>query len=477
MTQPVDSNLTQGPIAGHFRALAIPAAVGMLFNTLYNVVDMFFAGLLSTSAQAGLALGFQAFYIAISAGVGLGAAMGAIVGNALGGGDRRAARRLAAQGLTCGVIAALVLMAAGAWYAPRIVELVSEPGPYRDAGIRYYLILSLALPGFLLAFACNGILQAHGDGRSMQRALVVAFFANIVLNPLMIYGIPGLWNGLGFDGLAASTVMSQGGVMVYMIAQVLRLRTMARLRARNFRPRAATVGEITLQALPVTVSLLVMFLSGFVVQYALKGFGEHAIAGFGIAIRLEQILLLPVLGVTQALLPIAAQNFGARDFDRVRDALFFCWKVGAIMTALAFPLLWLLGRPVLGLFTDDPDVLRVGLAYLRVESFILPAYMMLFAINSFLQALKRPIWTVWISLYRQGLGVALFVWVFVGLLGFSEIGVWLGIACAVLSGLGLALLLAGHVARREIGGLWRGPPPSARIVPDDPKPPVADHRP
>ncbi|MFA3918436.1 MATE family efflux transporter [Ruegeria hyattellae] len=455
MAGPVELDLTRGPISGHFRALAIPAAVGMLFNTLYNVVDMFFAGLLSTSAQAGLALGFQAFFVAISVGVGLGAAMSALVGNALGAGENRTARRLAAQGLSYGLVAAVLLALAGLWYGPALIRMVSEPGDYREAGLRYFHWLLLALPGFLLAFGCNGILQAHGDAVSMQRALMVAFFANIGLNPLLIYGIPGLIPGIGFDGLAVSTVLSQTGVMVFMIRQVLRRRRMRRLRLANLVPRLSKFAEISMQALPTAVSFMVMLLSGFVLQFALKTFGEHAIAGFGVAIRLEQILLLPVLGVTGALLPIASQNFGARNFDRVRMAVFQCWKVGFVMTAIAGPALWIFGRALLGLFTDDPEVIRVGLSYLRVDSVILPAYMLLFSINSLLQALKRPIWTVWISLYRQAFGVAFFVWVFVGVWGFDEIGVWFGTAAAVVTGLMIALLMTTHVARHEIGGLWR----------------------
>lgn len=460
MARPIDSDLTRGPISGHFRALAIPGALGMLFNTLYNIVDMFFAGLMGTSEQAGLALGFQAFFIALSVGVGLAAAMSALVGNALGARDRRQARRTAAQGLAYALIAALVLGLAGQWYGPALVELVSEPGAYRDAGIRYFRLLSLALPAFLIAFACNGILQAHGDGRSMQRALIAAFFANIALNPLCIYGIPGVWTGLGFDGLAVSTVISQTGVMLFMIRQVMRLRSMAHPRARNFRPSAARFREISLQTLPVAASMLVLFAATFVIQYALKGFGEHAIAGYGLAIRLEQILLLPILGVTGALLPIVSQNFGAGDFDRVRAAVFFCWKVGFVMAAIAAPALWIFAGPVLALFTDNPEVIRVGVHYLHIDGVILPAYMMLFAINSLLQALKRPVMTVWISLYRQGFGVAFFIWLFVGMAGFDERGVWYGVACAVLSGLVLSLAIVTRVARAEIGGLWR-PAPAA----------------
>lgn len=460
MARVTGTDLTRGAIAGHFRSLAVPGALGMLFNTLYNIVDMYFAGQLGTSAQAGIVLGFQAFFVANSLGVGLGAAMGALVGNALGAGDRRQARRIAAQGLVFGMIASGLLFVAGHWYAPAVIGLVSEPGAYRADAIRYYLLLSLALPGFLLAFGCNGVLQAHGDAASMRRAMMVAFLANIALNPLCIYGIPGVWAGLGFDGLAVSTVISQTGVMVYMLRQLLRLRTMARLRARNFRPRLDRQREIARQALPTAASMLVLILSGFVVQFALKGFGEHAVAGFGLGIRLEQILLLPIFGMTGALLPIAAQNLGAGEVARVREALFFCWKVGFALSAVAGALLWLFGGRVLALFSDDPEVIRVGVIYLRIDALILPAYVMLFSINGLLQALRRPMATVWISLYRQGFGIAFFVWLFVGVWGFDEHGVWFGVACAVISGLGLSLVIAMRVARREMGGLFAPSPGS-----------------
>ncbi|WP_282154158.1 MATE family efflux transporter [Ruegeria atlantica] len=454
MAQAIDLNLTQGSIAGHFRTLAIPGAVGMLFSTLYNIVDIFFAGLLSTSAQAGLALGFQAFFISISVGVGLGAAMSALVGNALGAGDNRTARRLAAQGITYGIVASCLLALAGLWFGPLLIKLVSEPGVYREAGLRYFYWLLLAMPGFLLAHGCNGILQAHGDAVSMQRALIVAFLANIILNPLLIYGIPGVTPGIGFNGLALSTVISQTGVMIFLIQQVLRRKRMKRMRAAYFRPRLKRFAEISLQVLPTAFSFTIMLLSAFVLQFALKLFGEHAIAGYAIAIRLEQVLLLPILGVTGALLPIASQNFGARDSQRVRAALFYCWRIGFYMSLVAIPILWLGGPLVMRLFTADPEVVRVGVGYLRVDSLILPFYMMLFSINSLLQAFKKPIWTVWISLYRQAFGVAFFVWVFIGILGFNETGVWFGTAAAVVTGWIVAMALTIRIAKTEIGGLW-----------------------
>jgi Na+-driven multidrug efflux pump len=107
------------------------------------------------------------------------------------------------------------------------------------------------------------------------------------------------------------------------------------------------------------------------------------------------------------------------------------------------------------LFTQDPVVIEIGASYLRVDAVLFPIYMMLFSINSILQALKKPIWTLWISIYRQGLGVALFIWIFIGLLNFDVLGVWLGIAVAVSTGWLLSLLIAVRVGKSEIGGLLR----------------------
>lgn len=453
MAAPRDFDLTTGPISGHFRRLAIPAALGMLFTTLYNVVDVYFAGQLGTQAQAGLAIGFQAFFVLIAVAFGLSSAMSALVGNARGAKDNRAARRLAAQGLAYAFIATIVLMIFAVWFGPRAIELISEPGEYRDAATGYFYWLIAALPGFILTFSANGILQAHGDSVTLQRGQMVAFFANIALNPLFIYGIPGVIDGIGFNGIALSTILSQTGVMIWILWTVMRLEIMQGVELRHIRIEWATVKEITAQMLPTTTAMMVMFVSGFVVQYALKGFGEEAIAAYGIALRIEQILLLPVLGMTGALLPIAAQNFGAGDHARVREAVWFCWKLGFVMTALAAPILWFGGSLAMSLFTDDSDVIPIGQSYLRVDGFLFPLYMMLFAINSLLQALKKPVYTLWISLYRQGFGVAFFVWLLIGLFGMDVWGVWLGIAAAVSSGWAIALWITARIAREKIGGL------------------------
>ena len=450
-------DLTTGSMAQHFRALAIPAALGMLFATLYNVVDVYYAGRLSTDAQAGLAIGYQAFFVLMAIGFGLGSALSALVSNAKGSKNEAQTRRFVAQGLTFSVFATILSMGIGWFLGPELIKLVSKPGAYREAGFGYFRWLIFALPGFLLAYGGNGILQAHGDSRSMQQALTVAFFANIGLNPLFMYGIPGLWDGMGFNGIALATVVSQTGVMIFVISRILRLEVMNSLNLREFIPTRDSFSQITAQLIPGSLALMVMFLSGFVVQFALKEFGGQAVAAYGVALRIEQILLLPVLAMTRVLLPIAGQNFGAKKHDRVREALRFCWGTGFAMSLVAAPILLFAGGFAMSIFSDDPEVIRIGFSYLRVDGFLFPIYMMLFSINSLLQALKKPIWTLWISIYRQGFAVAFFIWIFIVVLDFSVWGVWFGIASAVLSGLVLSLAIATHVAKDTIGGLLKRP--------------------
>ena len=123
------------------------------------------------------------------------------------------------------------------------------------------------------------------------------------------------------------------------------------------------------------------------------------------------------------------------------------------MMAVAAPLLIFGGPFAISLFSSDPDVIEAANSYLRVDAFLFPFYMMLFAINSLLQALKPAIWTLWISIYRQGFGVVFFIWVFISCIGYDVWGVWFGIACAVLTGWILSLTIVTRVARKEIGGL------------------------
>ncbi|GIX13664.1 MAG: MATE family efflux transporter [Paracoccaceae bacterium] len=458
---PPGHDLTTGALPAHFRRLAVPGAVGMVFSTLTNVTDTFFAGMISTSAQAGLALSAQVFMLLVALGFGMNGAMAALVGNALGA-RSGAQARIAGQGLILAALIALALLVAGRLLAPALVGLIAAPGPARIAAQDYLTILLWAAPAFLVGWGANGILSAQGDTRSMSRAQIGIFLANAGLDPLLVFGIPGLLPGMGFDGIAVSTVLCNLGMLGWILWRVMRSPVMAGA-ARRWRPDPRLWLTILAQAVPASLAMVIMMIAGFVLQYHLAGYGAEAQAAYGVALRIEQVLLLPAFGLTGALLPIAAQNLGAGRAERVREAARFCVVTGWVLMLGAAAILWLGGRAAMGLFTDDARVIALGAGYLAVDGFLLPVYVTLFAINALLQAFRRPVWVMVIGLWRQGVAVALFVRLFSVGLGLGVPGVWYGLAAAVLSGLVLAVAIVEWQARPLVGGLlWRaGPRPGA----------------
>lgn len=437
--------------------MAIPMAVGMIFNTLYSVVDTLYAGFISTAAQAGLAIASQVFFFLIAIGFGLSSAMGALVGNAYGEGFPRKANQIAQQGTIFGVIMSIILTITGLYCAPQLIELISTDSPYRADANSYLSLILLGVVFFLLAFSVNGILQARGDTKSMTRAQIGAFFANLILNPLFIFGIPELIPGFGFNGLALSTLVSQAGVMCYMLYRVYRSRIFDNITIDVvFKPDWHIYRSILAQAIPVSFTMMVMIAAGFVIQFFLKEFGSEAVAGHGIAMRLEQLVFLPVFGLTGSLMPLAAQNYGAGNFDRVREAAFFCFKIGCCLMILSGVLLWVLGSLAMSFFTEDPEVIRIGVSYLRVSGLVHWAYLILMAVSALLQAFKKPVWGLLIGIYRQGIGVALFAYIYVMIFDLGIWGIWFGIATSVITGLILSLIIVQLVSKKVMGdSLWK----------------------
>ena len=446
-----ERDLVKGSLPAHFRALAIPAGIGMLFNTLYNVVDTFYAGMISTDAQAGLSVSFTVFFILIAFGIGLGQGISALVGTAIGADKRSDAKNIASQGISFAAAFSLLIAFGGFYAIPQLLDVLGVHNGYRQLATDYLHIILFAAPAFMIAFASNGILSAQGDTVTNQHALIAGFLANCLLNPLFIFGI---WSipGLGFDGLAISTVLIEWGVALYLLYHVLGSRIMESTRLRCFIMYWQTVREIIAQGAPASLNFLTITIGVFVIQYFLQPFGAAAVAAYGIALRIEQLILLPGLGLTIVLLPIIAQNYGAGDFQRIRYAFWWSISVGAAMMLSGAFILLMGGKFLLGLFTSDPEVISIGFQYLLLAAPMLPAYLILFAMMSFLQGIKRPVWTVWIGIYRQIFASAGFAALFIYVWDWGTWGVWAAVFTAVWTGLLLSSTVVFFIARQRIRG-------------------------
>lgn len=447
-----ERDLTEGALGAHLRAMAAPAALGMLFTTLYNIVDAYYAGWISTEAQAGLAVAYVVFMLTMAFGIGLNMGAGALIGGALGARDRDRARALAAGAIGAAAALAVCLAALGWLFAGDLLALMGAGADVRAAAELYLDILFFGLPGFIVGFTANGALTAQGDTVSNRKAQSVAFAANIGLNPLLMYGALGA-PGLGFAGIAWATVLIQTGVAVWLVRRALASRAMAGVGLAEFRPTAGLALDLARQSAPATVNIGVMMAGSFIMQTHLQPFGAAAVAGFGIAFRVEQLILLPILAISLSLMPIVAQNYGAGNHDRVRQAVTLALTAAIGFALIGAVALALGGVALTRVFTGDPAAVASGAAYLRMAALMMPAYAAMFAINSFFQGVRRPEWSTAIGLYRQIFALAVYPALFVAYTDWGLAAVWAGLFAAVWSGFLLAALLAFRVGARAIGGL------------------------
>ena len=446
-----NSNLTAGSIPAHLRRIAVPYAAGMVFVILFSLVDTYFAGLLSTDALAALAISFPIFFILTSIGMGINAAVTALVGNALGAAHGAHAKRLSSQGVSYAVAASIVLAVTGFFVAPLLVGAVSGETAVHGLTVEYLNVLFLSMPAFFIFFCANGILLAQGNSVTVMHAHIANLVANILLTPPMVFGIPGVVEGIGFTGIALSTLISQTGVMLYVVRAVTRSDVWLSDVAATYRPRADDFRALTAQALPTGIALALIIFSGYIVQLFLRNFGAETIAAFGTAIRIEQLLLLPGIALAYSLRPVVSQNFGAARYDRVRVTLVCCCKYGTALMIGAAVILAAGGRVAMGWFTDDPEVVRAGGYILLVLAVLMPFTFLVLAVNSFLQGLKRSAWVLVIILYERLFGLVAFSAVFVMALGMGFWGVWSGVAASGITGCLFALAVAARVARQELG--------------------------
>ncbi len=273
-------------------------------------------------------------------------------------------------------------------------------GSYYELSLEYVSPLFWGAAFFLLSSLSNGILLANGDSKSYRNVLIAGFFLNLILDPWFLYGGFGL-PAMGMAGIAWATVVIQLLSGVYLFSIVLRRKYIHLESLRVLMPKLKIYREILHQGIPAGFNFMAIALGFFVSTYYLNTYGEVAVAAFGVGTRIEQMALLPAIGLGAAIVSIVGQNNGARKYDRVRECVALCIKYGIILITVASVLLFVFATNLVKLFTDDPQVIEVGTYYTRVMAFIQWAYVMGFIHIGFLQAVKRPIYGFFEAVIRK----------------------------------------------------------------------------
>lgn len=448
-------DLVGDPIPRLIRQIALPASVGFFFNTMYNVVDTFFAGLHSTDALAALAASFPIYFIVIALGAGIGQGATALIANALGAGDLEQAHRISLQSVSFGLLISAGLTWFGLWAAPHLFRALGAEERYLALALAYMNTILLGTACFLSQLILNATLNALGDTKTFRNVLIVGTLANLGLDPWLMFGGLGM-PALGIRGLAVATVLIQLGGALYLLHRVRHTRIWRGWRWSWFRPARADYRAIAAQGFPASLNMLTVALGIFVITWFIGRFSKEGVAAYGIATRIEQIFLLPTVGLNIALLSLTGQNNGAGRFDRIRAAYRLSLRYGLAMMLGAGAAVFLAGGRMMAWFTSDPAVVDIGAGYLRVAAIALGAYVILFQTVYLLQGLKRPIYGLWVGLYRQLIAPCLVFSLLAIQLGWGLRGIWWGI-CLVNWSAALFMLWFGHHKLRQVERLAGGP--------------------
>lgn len=417
-------DLTTEPIPKLIKQIALPVCIGFFFNTMFNVVDTYFGGQISTVALAAMSLSFPVFFLIIIFDSGISTGTTAVIANALGA--KEDAQKYAAQSISFGLIVSCIVTLTGLLLAPSLFMLLGASGEYLSLALQYMDVIFCGAVFFLMISVFNSLLQARGDTRTYRNFLIAGFCLNVILDPWFLYGGLGV-PALGLRGVALATVVIEFLGMIYIFNRTLKTGLVSKDTFKNLWPEKKAFMEIVKQAIPASLNLVTIGVGIFVITYFISRFGENAVAAYGIATRVEQISLLPTIGITIACLTIIGQNNGAKKFDRVKTTLKTCLRYGLSIMAIGSLLTYVFSELIMEFFTGNPDVIAIGAHYLKIAPFIFFAYTILFITISALQGMKKPMYAVWIGVYRQILVPIALFWILINILGVGIDAVWWGV--------------------------------------------------
>ncbi|MCI0500591.1 MAG: MATE family efflux transporter [Epsilonproteobacteria bacterium] len=412
--------------------IAIPSSVGMFFNTMYNVVDTFYVGLISTIAISALSYSFIVYFMLLSISFGLSSAITVYVGNSLGKGKKSFARIYAMNGISFFAIISVLLCIFGYIFSEDIFILMGAKGEALDLALSYTYIILIGTIPLLLGLGANAVLVARGDTKSYRNTLIFGFFANLLLNPIFMYGY-GIIPSFGFNGVAIATVLIQFINFLYIFSKFYDTKFFHFKRFFSNLPNFNVYKDLLHQAIPASLNMFLMSLGTMIVSYFVSDYGYKEMAAFGIGYRVEQIILLPMLGLNVAVSTIVANNFGAKNYERIDEVIKKSLMYGYIMSGIGVLLLAIFGKYIVMIFTRDSIVIDIAYGYIVVESLIFFAFITIFISNSTLQGIKKPLAVPIISFYRQILMPSIVLFFVVKIWALDIIFVWISMLIIVYS--------------------------------------------
>ncbi|KRQ04271.1 MATE family efflux transporter [Bradyrhizobium sp. DASA03076] len=392
-------DLTRGSIVSHILSMAPPIVAGMITIMICQLVDLYFVSGLGDAAVAGVAAAGNAGFLVNALMQMLGVGAVALIAHAVGRKDRADANMIFNQSVVLSVLSGLLTLLGGLALARPYMRAISVDAATIEAGATY---LHWFMPALALQFVTQvmgAALRATGIVRPSMLVQVLAVLLNIALAPVLITGWgTGYAFGVAGAGLASSIAVFIGVLMLF--AYFHRLERYVAFHPAQWRPRLREWKRILNVGLPAGGEFVMIFIFMAAIYYVLRDLGPAAQAGFGIGTRVIGLIQMPALAVALAAGPIAGQNFGAGNSERVRETFV---KAALIATAVMIMLtvfVQLAPGLLLAGFSNDPETMRVALLFLKMISLNMVAQGLIFVCSSMFQGLGNTKPVLWSSATR-----------------------------------------------------------------------------
>ena len=393
------------PVKKLIITMSLPMMISMLVQALYNVVDTYFVAQVSEEAMTAVTLAFPMQNLMIAVGSGTGVGINALLSRSLG--EKRFDRSDAAAntGLLLTFVSYVVFLLIGI-FATRPFVMTQIVDPVRDRLVADYATTYLRICcclsiGVFFQLTFERLLQSTGKTIYSMITQGIGAIINIIFDPILIFGLFGLPK-LGVAGAAAATVLGQ--IVASIIGMCLNLKKNTEI---NFsltgilHPKAAIVKEIYFVGVPSILMMSIGSLMTYMMNNILKAFSNTAIAVFGVYFKLQSFFFMPVFGLNNGLIPVLAYNYGARNKERIKQALRFAVILAVSIMLVGTIVFQLIPEQLLGLFKASDEMLRIGVPALQIISLSFPVAGVCIALGSVFQAFSQSIYSLIVSVARQ----------------------------------------------------------------------------
>ena len=392
-------SLTRGPISSSIYSLMLPMMAGMLAMISYSVVDTYFVSRLGTLQLAAVSFSFPVNFIISAITMGLAIGTSSVASRFVGAGERRKVQRIATHSVMLGVCAGGLLIVIGINTIDPVFRLLGADHttlPFIHQYMRIYYWGGIFLVAPMIG---NSVLRATGDAKTPATIMLVSAILNAVLDPILIFGLFG-FPRLELQGAALATVLANVGTMMASLSILYFREHLIVFRSHTIKLVLDSWGRILHIGLPsMTSSLIVPMTTAFVTSLV-SGYGQAAVAGFGLASRVEGFALLAIMALGASVTPFVGQNYGAGEFQRVRQGVHFCYRFALAYGLIVATVLLLSSNLITTLFVKDAGALQAANWQLRILPWSHGFLGLALVANGAFNAMGKPVRAMFVSLSR-----------------------------------------------------------------------------